>query len=126
MLSFDRIRARAAERCDGAAELRTRLPVPMTADELRALGDDRYLSLMSLRVFRAGLKHSLVDARWPAFETVFAGFAPLKVRAMSEEALMSDRRLIRHWGKLKSVHANAAAFCALAQEAGSFGRYLAD
>ncbi len=129
MPSFDRIRARAVERCGGEAALAARLPVPKTVEALRATGDDRYLSLMSLRVFRAGLKHSLVDAKWPAFETVFAGFAPRAIRAMSTEALealMDDRRLIRHWGKLKSVQANAAASCALAEEAGSFGAYLAD
>ena len=38
---------------------------------------------MSLRIFRAGLKHSLVDAKWPAFEEVFAGFEPARVVAMS-------------------------------------------
>ena len=80
MPSFDRIRARAVERCGGEAALEARLPVPKTEEALRAVGDDRYLSLMSLRVFRAGLKHSLVDAKWPAFKTVFAGFAPRAIR----------------------------------------------
>lgn len=43
--------------------LEARLPQPKSAAELCALGDDRYLSLISLRIFRAGLKHSLVDAK---------------------------------------------------------------
>ena len=66
---------------------------------------------MSLRIFRAGLKHSLVDAKWPAFEEVFGGFDPRRVRAMPDEEmkkLLGDARLIRHWGKLKAVRANAA------------------
>jgi 3-methyladenine DNA glycosylase Tag len=91
--------------------------------------DDRYLSQMSLRIFRAGLKHSLVDAKWPAFEEVFQSFEPRRVRAMSDEAmeaLLGDARLIRHWGKLKSVRDNAAAMIALAGEHGSFGAWLAD
>ena len=74
---------------------------------------------MSLRIFRAGLKHSLVDAKWPHFEEVFAGFDPPRVRAMSDEALealLQDKRVIRHWGKMKAVRANAAAFCELAEE----------
>jgi 3-methyladenine DNA glycosylase Tag len=82
---------------------------------------------MSLRVFRAGLKHSLVDAKWPAFEEVFFGFEPRRVRAMSDEALealLADRRLIRHWGKLKSVRGNAAAMLGVADEHGSFGAWL--
>src|SRR5271168_5588737 len=70
----------------GAAALEVRLPQPRSADELKAVPDDRYLSQMSLRIFRAGLKHSLVDAKWPAFEEVFAGFDPRRIRAMSDEA----------------------------------------
>jgi 3-methyladenine DNA glycosylase Tag len=91
--------------------------------------DDRYLSQMSLRIFRAGLKHSLVDAKWPAFEEVFQAFEPHRVRAMSDEALealLADTRLIRHWGKLKSVRDNAAAMIAIAEEHGSFGAWLAN
>ncbi len=129
MTDFAPIIERARERSGGDAALAARLPTPKTAAELVAIPDDRYLSLMSLRVFRAGLKHSLVDTKWPAFESAFHGFAPRRVRAMSEEAieaLMKDASLIRHFGKLRSVQANAAAFCAVADEQGSFGRYLAD
>ena len=113
----------------GAAALEARLSQPKTADELRATPDDRYLSQMQLRIFRAGLKHSLVDAKWPAFEEVFYGFEPRRVRAMSDEAmegLLGDARLIRHWGKLKSVRDNAAAMLEVAGEHGGFGAWLAD
>lgn len=128
MTGFEPILDAAAARAGGARALEARLPVPKSADELRAVGDDRYLSLMSLRIFRAGLRHALVDAKWPAFEEVFMGFAPGRVRAMNDEALealMSDPRLIRHWPKLKAVRANAAALSALADERGGFGAYLA-
>jgi 3-methyladenine DNA glycosylase Tag len=112
----------------GAAALDARMIEPVAAAELAARGDDRYLSQMSLRIFRAGLKHSVVDAKWPAFEEVFFGFDPRRVRAMPDEAvegLLADRRLIRHWGKLKAVRDNAAAMLAIAGEHGSFGRWLA-
>src|SRR5689334_21413705 len=88
----------------GAAALEARLPTPKTADGLRTTPDDRYLSEMSRRIFHAGLKHSMVDSKWPAFEEVFYGFEPRRVRAMPDEALeglLGDARLIRHWGKLK-------------------------
>lgn len=126
-LGFAQILAAARARL-GAAELEARLPQPRSAAELTAIPDDRYLSQMSLRIFRAGLKHSLVDAKWPAFEEVFGGFAPHRVRAMPDEALealLGDSRLIRHWGKLKSVRDNAAAMVAVAEEHGSFGAWLA-
>ncbi len=128
VIPFEAIEERARERVGGAQGLAARLPVPKAADQLRAVGDDRYLSLMSLRIFRAGLKHSVVDAKWAAFEEVFAGFEPARVVAMPDEeleGLLNDRRLIRHWGKLKSVHANAAALTQLAREAGGMGAYLA-
>jgi 3-methyladenine DNA glycosylase Tag len=118
----------AARARHGAAALEARLPVPKSADELRATPDDRYLSDMQRRIFRAGLKHSLVDAKWPAFEEVFHGFEARRVRAMSDEAmekLLGDARLIRHWGKLKSVRDNAAALLDVASENGSFGAWLA-
>ena len=112
----------------GAAALEARLPQPKSASELAAIPDDRYLSQMSLRIFRAGLKHSVVDAKWPAFEEVFHGFDPRRVRAMPDEAmekLLGDTRLIRHWGKLKAVRDNAAAMLSVGEEFGSFGRWLA-
>lgn len=128
MPSFAKIQ-KAAEKRLGAAALAARLPEVKSPAELKKHGDDRYLSLMSLRIFRAGLKHEMVDAKWPAFETAFHGFDPRRVRAMSDEDvenLMKDARLIRHLGKLKAVHANAAALCELASERGSFGAWLAE
>lgn len=129
MVGFAPILAAAEIRAGGPKALAARLPKPKTDTELRKTGDDRYLSLMSLRIFRAGLKHSLVDAKWPAFETAFHGFDLKRVCAMSDEAveaLLKDERLIRHWGKLKSVPANAAAMTRIAAEKGGFGAYLAD
>jgi 3-methyladenine DNA glycosylase Tag len=116
-------------RFGSTAALEARLPQPKSADELRTLGDDRYLSLLSLRVFRAGLKHSLVDAKWPAFEEAFFGFDPHKVVLMGAEhleRLMQDTRLIRHLAKLRSVPRNAQFVLDVAREHGSFGAWLAD
>ena len=126
--SFAPILEAARTRLDAGA-LEARLTLPRMPAELKAVPDDRYLSQMELRIFRAGLKHSLVDAKWPAFEEVFDGFEPRRVRAMSDEAheaLLGDRRLIRHWGKLKSVRDNAAAIIEVAEEQGSFGAWIAD
>lgn len=116
-------------RFGSAAALEARLPSPKTDAELRALGDDRYLSLIALRVFRAGLKHSLVDAKWPAFEQAFFGFDPEKVVLMGGEhieRLMQDKRLIRHLGKLASVPRNAQFVLDVARKKGSFGALIAD
>lgn len=116
-------------RFGSAKALEAKLPQPRSEAELRALSDDRYLSLISLRIFRAGLKHSLVDAKWPAFEEVFFGFDPEKVVLMGAERLenlMQDARLIRHLGKLKSVPGNAQFILDVRREKGSFGALIAD
>jgi len=129
MVSFAPILKEATRRAGGAEALAARLPKVKTAAELRRIADDRYFSEMSRRIFQAGLKHSLVDGKWPAFEAAFHGFRSAVVLAMPDEALealMGDARLIRHWGKLKAVHANAAGFVEIAKVRGSFGRYLAD
>ena len=113
----------------GAEGLAARLVVPKTAAELKAVPDDRYLSLMSLRIFRAGLKHELVDAKWPAFEEVWHGFDPARcARVWDEEleAMLADRRLIRHLGKLRAIRTNAAAMLEIAAEHGTFAAWLAD
>jgi 3-methyladenine DNA glycosylase Tag len=109
--------------------LEAHLPTPSSARQLKALSDDRYLSMLALRVFRAGLKHSLVDTKWPAFEKSFFGFDPEKVTLMGGdhlERLMQDKSIIRHLGKLKSVPRNAQLILDIAHEHGSFGNFIAD
>ncbi|OOW06008.1 3-methyladenine DNA glycosylase [Pseudomonas sp. MF6396] len=116
-------------RFGSAAALEAHLPEPLSPAQLRRISDDRYLSTMALRVFRAGLKHSLVDAKWPAFEQVFFGFDPEKVVLMGAEhleRLMQDTRIIRRLGKLKSVPRNAQFMLDVAREKGSFGALIAD
>ena len=108
--------------------LEARLPQPSTQAQLLAVPDDRYLSLIALRVFRAGLRHSVVDAKWPNFEEVFWQFNPEKVVLLSAEhieRLMQDTRIIRHLGKLKSVPRNAQMLLDIRHEFGSFGAFLA-
>lgn len=129
MKPFDEILKSAEKRCGGAAVLTERLPEVTSAADLRKMPDDRYFSLMSFRVFSAGLKHSMVEGKWPDFEDVFFAFDPVRVSAISDEdleALMNERRIIRHWGKIKATRANAVALCDIADAHGSFGNWLAD
>lgn len=128
MESFDKIHRIAADR-KGATALAELLPTPKSAAALRREADDRLFSQMSLRVFSAGLKHSMVEGKWPDFEEVFFDFDPARVRAIPDEdleGLMAETRIIRHWGKIKATRANAAAMCEIADEAGSFANWLAD
>lgn len=111
------------------AAVEAALPLPKTATALRQLSDDRYLSEMSRRVFRAGLTHAVVDSKWPQFEQVFYGFSPRRVAMMSDdelEALMHNREIIRHFGKIKAVRVNAIWMLDVIAEYGSFGEMIAD
>jgi len=103
------------------------MPEATSDKALKALPDDRYFSLMSLRIFSAGLKHSMVQAKWPDFEEIFLGFDPKRVRAMSDEALenlLNEKRIIRHWGKISATRQNAAAMCEISEAHGSFGAWI--
>lgn len=129
MRAFKDIRAIAELHKGGAAVVDSLMPEVSSPSALLALPDDRYLSEMARRVFRAGLKHAMVDAKWPAFEVAFWGFDPQKVQLMSDEQLeklAADPSIIRHLGKIRSVRANAAMIVEVARVHTSFGRFIAD
>ena len=128
MKDFDWIYDHALNRKGGVDALEGLLPVPRSADELSKLPDNYFLSSMTWRIFCAGLNRKVVDAKWSAFEEVFWAFDPQKLVLMSDEMLentMQNRRVIRHWGKIKSIRANAAMILQLGEKSGSFGRFIA-
>ena len=121
----DTVRARFAS--DAAFE--AFLPQALDPQELRRKGDDRYLSAMSQRVFQAGMQHAVVDAKWPAFEQAFAGFAPEAMARLGPQEIeghMHDARLIRDRAKLQTIAKNARFILEIRQErGGSFGAFIA-
>ncbi|MCP3906417.1 MAG: DNA-3-methyladenine glycosylase I [Oceanicoccus sp.] len=128
MKEFDWIYQHVVERLGSARELEDYMPKPATTRQLRAKDDAFYLSTMCRRVFRAGLKHSVVDNKWPGFEKAFFGFNPRRVAMMSDEemdSLMGNTDIIRHWNKIKSVRYNASLMLEMMDEYGSIGNWLA-
>jgi 3-methyladenine DNA glycosylase Tag len=129
MRHFDEIHQQVLNRFRDAKELEAQLPAAKTASQLKTKDDSYYLSEISRRVFRAGLKHSMVDAKWPAFEHAFYHFNPARVAMMSDDELdelMANRAIIRHWNKIKSVRHNASMVLEITREAGSVGQWLAE
>ena len=129
MTEFSVVEKRARERVGGVDALESRLIRPEPPESLAMIGDDRYLSVMNRRIFRAGLTHRLVDARWPAFEIAFADFNVDTVAAFDDtdlQRLARDEALIRHRKKIFAVRDNAIAMQAIIAEFGSFGVWLAD
>lgn len=118
------------KRFDSEAALEAFLPQPATPDALRARGNDRYLSAMTQRIFQAGMQHTVVDARWPAFETALDGFDPERMATLNEddiERCMHNPQLIRHRTKLRSIAHNARFILDVcAEQRKSFGAFIAD
>ncbi|WP_444999214.1 DNA-3-methyladenine glycosylase I [Halomonas mongoliensis] len=129
-LDYRWLHDRVRQRFESDEAMEAFLPRALTPDELKQLGDDRYLSAMSQRVFRAGMQHSVVDARWPAFEEAFWGFVPETLVLLTPEQIegfMQDERLIRHRTKLQTIPRNAQFILDIRQKQGtSFAEFIAD
>jgi 3-methyladenine DNA glycosylase Tag len=129
MKPFAALYERAAKRKGGAKALEALLPTPLTPEELAAIPDDRWLSLMSKCVFQAGFNWQVVEKKWPGIEAAFAGFHPQRWKFMSDEdleRLLKDKRIIRHATKILAVRDNATFLCDLAEEHGSAASFFAD
>lgn len=126
IVSFQAVHESALLR-HGSEALQAHMSRPAAAEALKGLPEDRYLSTISLRIFRAGLKHEMVDRKWPAFEEVFEGFAVDPCASLPDERieeLLADARLIRSLPKLRAVRHNAATIRDLRQE-GGIGAWIA-
>jgi len=128
MLSFAKIRARAAHRKGGEAALQSLLaPVPSPAD-LAKVSDDRILSDMAKRIFSAGFAWTVIEKKWPGFEEAFLGFDPGQLVFQPDDfwdARLSDKRIVRNGQKIMAVRRNADFIGEIGHEHGSFGKFLA-
>jgi 3-methyladenine DNA glycosylase Tag len=128
-IPFKRIRERAAKRKGGEKVLASLMPKKPNNKALAKLPDDRVLADMAERIFSAGFVWSVIEAKWPGFEEAFLGFNPKRLLfqpAEFWEKLVSDKRIVRHPGKIKAVRENAKFVLDIAKEHGSFGRFLAN
>jgi 3-methyladenine DNA glycosylase Tag len=129
MLKYAELYANALKRFASEDEMERALPKPASARKLSGRDDAYYLSEMSRRVFRAGFRHAVVDAKWPVISAAFHQFDPVRVAMMSDEeleALMTNSGIIRHWRKIKATRDNAAFVLDIGREYQGVGRWLAD
>src|SRR5258705_8018278 len=127
MTNFASIRARAAKRKGGDAELNALLPKVKSAAALARTKDDRVLSDITKRIFSAGFAWSVIEKKWPGFEAAFLGFEPKRLLAQPDEfweRLVSDPRIVRNGQKIMAVRTNAQFISHVAKEHGSFGKFL--
>lgn len=128
MVNFSEIRTRAAERKGGEEILVSLLPQVADPKALANLPDDRALAEMTKCIFRSGFSWKVIESKWPDFETVFHGFTLQRLVFEPDEYwddLVSDKRIVRHGGKIQAVRHNAGFVSDIAAEHGSFGRFAA-
>jgi len=131
MQSFENIEALAAETHGGADKLATLLAEhnpPKPEAELETIGDDRWLSMFTKCVFRAGFSWKVIEQKWPGFEEAFEGFDVARLAFLPDEAfekLLNDKRIVRNAAKIKSVQANALFLKDLAAENSSAAKFFA-
>jgi len=126
---FEKIFARASKRKGGDAALEELLPKPKTPAQLKRAGDDRYLAEMTRCVFRSGFVWQVIENKWPGFEDAFKSFDVRTCAMLSDEEiekLAVDERIVRNLKKIMSVRANAQFVREVADEHGSFGKWLAE
>jgi len=129
MRTFSEIHAIAAERKGGSEALEALLDKPMSRAKLAALPDHRWLSSMAKCVFQAGFNWKVVDNMWPGFELAFEGFDIGHCAMLHDDDfahLVSDKRIVRHGTKIRSVQQNAVFVADLAKEYGSAGKAFAN
>ncbi len=122
MHHFDEIYQLAADRHGGRDGLESKLSMPTPVNELAALPDDRWLSVITKCVFQAGFNWKVIEAKWDGFETAFDGFDVGRCAFMDDEkfdALLQDTKIVRNGTKIAAVRDNAAFLLELRDEGGA-------
>lgn len=90
--------------------------------------DDRLLfEMLILEGAQAGLSWETILKRRQGYREAFHHFDPVKVAAMTDdalEALLCNPDIIRHRGKIYATRHNAQVFLRIQEEFGSFDHYL--
>ena len=124
---YQTIYQRACERKGGESALSQLLSLPKKANELEGLGDDRFLSAFTMKVFQSGFVWRVVRNKWPDFEEVFFQFDIDKVLMMPDEMLerkATNPAIIRNLNKVRTIRDNAMMINDIAIEHGSFAKFI--
>ncbi|MCG8416249.1 MAG: DNA-3-methyladenine glycosylase I [Pseudomonadales bacterium] len=129
MSQFEKVQKRAEKRKGGKAALQKLLPKVASKRKLAAIGNDRYLSMMTRCINQAGFSWKVIESKWPEFEEAFFQFDLDKLSLLSPEqweAYTSDRRVVRNWQKIKALRENVFFVSEVSREHGSFGKFIAE
>ena len=128
MTSFQQLFELAVRNAGSEELLEASLPRAKSANQLETIGDDRYLSMMTRCIFRAGFVWRVIDNKWPGFEAAFAQFNPLVVAHFSDERLeelAQDKAIVRNFTKIVAARHNAVFVLDQQRRHGSFASFIA-
>ena len=128
MEKFSDIYKRAVERKGSEKMLKLLLAKPLSKKALSTLSDDDWLEEFTRKVFQSGFYWSVINSKWPGFREVFWEFSVDKLLMMPPDMLeqkASDERIIRNYKKVKTIPENAYMIHEIAQEYGSFSKFIA-
>ena len=128
MTSFEKLYQIAVSNYGSMLDLEAALPVPKTEEELEDIPDDRYLSMMTRCVFRAGFVWRVIDHKWSGFESSFVNFNPLAIAHFSDERLeelAQDTNIVRNFTKIVATRNNAGFVLDQQRRHGSFAKFIA-
>jgi 3-methyladenine DNA glycosylase Tag len=100
------------------------MPIPERID---AKSLDDYLEIITKAIFQAGLRWSVIEAKWPAFQKAFENFNTAKVAAFTAkdvDRLANNADIIRSPKKIEGTVKNAQVLMQLEQEFDGFKEYL--
>ena len=128
MTSFEKLYQIAVSNYGSMLDLEAALPKPKTDEELEDIPDDRYLSMMTRCVFRAGFVWRVIDHKWSGFESSFVNFNPLAIAHFSDERLeelAQDTNIVRNFTKIVATRNNAGFVLDQQRRYGSFAKFIA-
>jgi 3-methyladenine DNA glycosylase Tag len=128
MTSFEKLYQIAVSNYGSMLDLEAALPMPKTDEELEDIPDDRYLSMMTRCVFRAGFVWRVIDHKWNGFESSFVNFNPLAIAHFSDERLeelAQDTNIVRNFTKIVATRNNAVFVLDQQRRYGSFAKFIA-
>lgn len=125
---FSKIYERAAKRKGGDQKLESMVSLPLLSAEIENIGDDRFLSEFTKKVFQSGFVWRVVRQKWPNFEREFFDFDIEKVLLISDEMLekkATNPDIIRNLNKVRTIRDNALMIKEVQQSHISFAKFVA-
>lgn len=129
MQKFHRIQAIATKRKGGEKKLKSILPKVPKQNQIVKQTDDHFLAMMTKCINQAGFNWSVIEKKWPEFEAAYFKFNIKKLSFLSDEqweAYTQDKRVVRHWQKIKATKENCLFILDIAREHGSFAQFIQD